>query len=240
MMQIDEASVRPVVRTKLADTVIQQFLSMIRKGDWQQGQRLPPERDLAELFNVSRGTLRSAIQELAFLGYVDVRQGDGTYVCLPDNQVLAQPFKALLASQPQLSRDLMQFRYIVEPDTARLAARHCTDADAQRLHARIAEQARQGRSTGAPGRGGHRVSCRGRTDCGQPTPARGWRPATQHPRGVPRYRGSLANNPNRETIRQHRLIVDAIVAGDEQRASDAMAAHLRWVIAGAGFDPASF
>ena len=61
MMQIDEASVRPVVRTKLADTVIQQFLSMIRKGDWQQGQRLPPERDLAELFNVSRGTLRSAI-----------------------------------------------------------------------------------------------------------------------------------------------------------------------------------
>lgn len=37
-----------------------------------------------------------------------------------------------------------------------------------------------------------------------------------------------------------KLIVDAIVAGDEQRARDRMAAHLRWVIAGAGLDPATF
>jgi GntR family transcriptional repressor for pyruvate dehydrogenase complex len=238
-MQIDAASVRQVVRTKLADTVIQQFLSMIRRGDWQQGHRLPPERELAELFNVSRGTLRSAIQELAFLGYVDVRQGDGTYVCLPDNQVLAQPFKALLAGQPQLSRDLMQFRYIVEPQMARLAARNCGAADAERLHARIAEQvamADQQKRLVAEDIALH-------AEIARIAGNRLLLEVGDLLRNIleeSRYQGSLAKNPNHETIRQHRLIVDAIVAGDEQGASDAMAAHLRWVIAGAGFDPATF
>jgi len=57
-----------------------QLKTMIEQGTWQVGQRIPPERVLAEKFQVSRMTLRQAIQTLVDEGVLDCRIGSGTFV----------------------------------------------------------------------------------------------------------------------------------------------------------------
>ncbi len=115
---------------------------MIRDNELTDGDRLPPERDLANHFGVSRTTLRDAIRDLQLLGYLEVRQGDGTVVRNPGGEALAMPFRTLLQNQPQLAEDLLQFRRILEPEIAVLASERCSETDAADLRAALERQAR--------------------------------------------------------------------------------------------------
>jgi DNA-binding FadR family transcriptional regulator len=54
---------------------------LIRKGDLRVGDKLPPERKLAETFKVSRNSVREALRALAEKNIVRSRRGDGTYIC---------------------------------------------------------------------------------------------------------------------------------------------------------------
>ena len=69
-------TVQPIKRQKLTDSVVEELMSLIVRGDMQAGQRLPPERRLAEQMGVSRASLRDALARLEVLGHVGVRQGD--------------------------------------------------------------------------------------------------------------------------------------------------------------------
>lgn len=129
-----------VKRSKLSDEVFSRLLQMIRAEQLKPGDRLPPERQLAQSFDVSRASLRDAIRQLEMLGYVDVRQGDGTIVRLPDGATVSQPFRSLLSGHPHLAVDLLEFRYLIEPQAAALAAQRCTPELAQRLEASLALQ----------------------------------------------------------------------------------------------------
>lgn len=129
-----------VKRTKLADAVVAHLLRMIRERRLAPGDRLPPERQLAQTFQVSRASLRDAIRRLELLGYVEVRHGDGSVIRLPDGDTLGQPFQGLLVGHPQATEDLLEFRRILEPQVAALAARRCTPDDADRLAAAIEQQ----------------------------------------------------------------------------------------------------
>src|SRR5690625_5250925 len=101
------------------------MLEMIRDGVLKRGLRLPPERQLAEAFGVSRATLRDAVGRLQLLGYLEVRQGDGTIVRMPDGATLSLPFRNLLLSHAHLGEDLLEFRLLLEPEVAALAAQRC-------------------------------------------------------------------------------------------------------------------
>ena len=68
-------------REPLHNKIIREIIAMIVSGTFSVGQRLPPERALCEQFDVSRGTLRKALSQLAGLGVVDIRPGSGVYVC---------------------------------------------------------------------------------------------------------------------------------------------------------------
>ncbi len=65
---------------RLADTIVEQLETMILEGTLQPGERLPPERVLAEQFGVSRPSLREAIQRLTAKGLLVSRQGGGNFV----------------------------------------------------------------------------------------------------------------------------------------------------------------
>lgn len=55
----------------------------IESGEWQPGQRIPPERELCGAFNVSRATTTQALNDLERMGLVERRQGKGTFVARP-------------------------------------------------------------------------------------------------------------------------------------------------------------
>ena len=82
-MALPKAEFEAVRRTKVYEQVAQQLQRMIRDGLVQPGEKLPPERELAEMLQVSRGSLRDAIRTLELMGLVEPRQGEGTVVCDP-------------------------------------------------------------------------------------------------------------------------------------------------------------
>ena len=87
--------VTAVRRVHLADTVFDQVAEMIVSGELAPGASLPPERELAERFDVSRLLVRQAVHRLAEIGLVKVRQGGASTAC--DPATAAHPTVAVLA-----------------------------------------------------------------------------------------------------------------------------------------------
>jgi GntR family transcriptional regulator, transcriptional repressor for pyruvate dehydrogenase complex len=118
-----------IKQPKLADVILAQLEAMIIEGSLKPGQKLLPERELAKLFDVSRPSLREAIQKLEAKKLVVRRQGGGTYVCENILSGLADPLFNLLASNNEAQFDLLEFRLGIEGMSAYYAAMRGTKAD---------------------------------------------------------------------------------------------------------------
>ncbi len=134
----------PVKHVKVADTVAAELQEWLRSGDLPPGARLPAERDLATRLGVSRTSLRDAVRRLELLGHLEVRQGDGTYVRTPDTDTLSQPFRDLVSAWPHRAADLLEFRLLLEPEVAALAAARLTPEGTAELQASLERQRRLG------------------------------------------------------------------------------------------------
>ena len=71
---------QPIKVAKISDQIVAEIEAMIVDGRFSAGEKLPSERELAQRFNVSRQSLREAIQKLEAKGLIDRRQGGGTFV----------------------------------------------------------------------------------------------------------------------------------------------------------------
>lgn len=70
----------PLKRSRVSDDVLSQLVERILSGRFEAGQRLPPERELAQQLGVNRTSLREALRQMESMGLVRIRQGDGIYV----------------------------------------------------------------------------------------------------------------------------------------------------------------
>lgn len=114
---------------------ITQIEALIRRGELRPGDRMPPERELAELLGVSRPTVREALRALSILGIVRSRHGSGNYLGSLDEQALHEPLRWLLTlSLPAQDVDaVLEFRTVLESGLARLAAERISDEALARL-----------------------------------------------------------------------------------------------------------
>ena len=67
-------------KVTLTEQVMQQLAAKIVNGELKPGERLPPERELAEMLQVSRSRVREALRALSLIGLVSIKPGGGTYV----------------------------------------------------------------------------------------------------------------------------------------------------------------
>lgn len=115
------------------NNIIRQIRGMIASGEIESGNRLPPERKLAEKFGVGRGHVREAIQKLEFYGIVQTLPQSGTKVA----GLGAFALDGLITNVLQLHEDdfasLVETRYLLEIEAARLAAVRRTDDDLKML-----------------------------------------------------------------------------------------------------------
>jgi DNA-binding FadR family transcriptional regulator len=130
----------PVRMRSAGEHIADRIVTAIALGEFVPGQRLPTERDLASMLNVSRTTVREAVQRLAALGYVDVRRGrnGGAFVIQgwgPDAADMIR--RTLLPGWDRFER-LFDFRQLVEPLIARTAAERRTDEDVPRIRDTLA------------------------------------------------------------------------------------------------------
>lgn len=118
---------------KISEIVAQQLESMILDGSYTAGHKLPSERELARQFDVSRPSLREAIQLLAAKGLISRRQGGGNFVNSNLQRGLSDPLFQLLSSHPESQYDLLEFRHAIEGISAYYAALRGTQTDFQRI-----------------------------------------------------------------------------------------------------------
>lgn len=118
---------------KVSDVIVSQLEALIIDGSWAAGERLPSERELAKQFQVSRPSVREAIQKLEVLGLVTRRQGGGTFVASALDRDVVNPLYDLLARHPESQFDLLEFRHALESVSAYFAALRGTDTDMARI-----------------------------------------------------------------------------------------------------------
>ena len=114
-----EAVRRNRVYEEVAKQIERLILKKLRPGD-----KLPSERELAELLRVSRGSIRDAIRSLELMGLVEPRQGTGTIVRAVSTESLVNPFANALKRRKELVTELLDFRKMLEPSLAARAAVH--------------------------------------------------------------------------------------------------------------------
>ncbi|HLA78923.1 MAG TPA: FadR/GntR family transcriptional regulator [Vicinamibacteria bacterium] len=105
-----------------AGKVVEHVRRLIESGQLRQGDRLPPERDLAVEIGVSRPSLRSGLRTLAAMGAVVSRQGAGTFVSAGPPRLEQGPLRFLAALHGFTRDDMFEARRVLEVGSAGLAA----------------------------------------------------------------------------------------------------------------------
>jgi GntR family transcriptional regulator, transcriptional repressor for pyruvate dehydrogenase complex len=128
-------------KSRLSDEIARQMVQVIREGRYQPGQVLPPEREMAVQFNVSRPVLREALRILEIQGLVEIRHGKGAYVKSPITDILNIPIEYWLAENYPLLLQFYEARLSIEPVCAALAAERATDEDIAYLRQLMSHEA---------------------------------------------------------------------------------------------------
>ena len=119
---------KKIKKATMAELIIEQILNMIQEGVFQPGQKLPSEKELAEILCVSRPTLREAMRSLMTMGLIEIRCGDGTY--LNDSvKLFSEHFKTTHLLNHYSYQEVVDARKLLECRTAYLAAQNATEED---------------------------------------------------------------------------------------------------------------
>ncbi len=108
---------------EVAKQIQQRIIEQLKPGDV-----LPPERELAEMFGVSRSSVREAIRSLEVMGLVEPRRRVGTLVREVNAVSILNPLTTALLQTVKMNTELLDVRRIVEPPLARRAAQNATPA----------------------------------------------------------------------------------------------------------------
>ena len=139
-MSIAQSDVEAIHKTKVYEKIALQIQRLICDGALKPGEKLPPERELAGMFHVSRGSLRDAVRALEVTGFVEARHGEGTVVRAPSADSLLTPLTTALLHRREFIGELLEFRAMIEPVLAKRAAWHASPEDLQRLEEIIRRQ----------------------------------------------------------------------------------------------------
>jgi GntR family transcriptional regulator, transcriptional repressor for pyruvate dehydrogenase complex len=126
---------KPIKQPRISEEVFNQLKEAILSNDFRAGDKLPPERDLAKQFQVSRVAIREAVRALENNGFVSIRQGaaGGAFVTDLTFEQLASACLDLFLANKISIHELHQVRILIEPEVARLATLNATPEFNKRL-----------------------------------------------------------------------------------------------------------
>lgn len=129
-MAMVKMSIQSIQKHNVVNAVFDQIKEKLLDGSWAPGSKLPSEAELAASFNVSRVSIRSAVQRLRDLGIVVTQQGRGSFVSknLNKQSLLSEPQPIMHLSREEF-HDMMIFRQTVEFKCMELAVKNATAED---------------------------------------------------------------------------------------------------------------
>jgi DNA-binding FadR family transcriptional regulator len=131
----------PVEGGRISIQIVQQIQDAIRSGRLGPGDRLPPERELAERFGVSRVTVRDALRSLEVLGLVKIRVGaaGGAFVTSPSAEIVGEGLTNLVLLSSLKPEEIAEARLVLELGSVALAATRATNDDIELLRTMMRE-----------------------------------------------------------------------------------------------------
>ncbi len=223
---------KPIKPQRIADQVFEQLRELIFRGDLKPGEKMMPERELAVAMDVSRTTVRDAINKLVAMGLVEQKQGQGTFVSTPDKRSTSFLAEAMNSQDASLV-DLLEVRMGLECNTAALAARRATEQDLQFMREHISEMDTAVKA----GRLGSQadVAFHMSITYSSKNPVQVFVMKRFYDflfLGIKENLQRLYEDPKNieSIISQHNQIFEAIKSRDPQSAFDAMQGHIRFVI----------
>ena len=133
---------KPIKPKKVSSQIAEQIRSSILNGEFSPGDKLPPERELADMFSVSRPSVREALNILAASGLVESYQGGGTLVKSLVETTTGSPLSELIKVEQERALDVIEVRKCMEGWTAYYAAQRALPEDLRRLESIVAEMER--------------------------------------------------------------------------------------------------
>jgi DNA-binding FadR family transcriptional regulator len=125
----------PVTVARASSAIAEQMREAILTGRIREGERLSPERELAEQFGVSRVTVRDALRSLEAMGLLEVKVGarGGAFVTIPTGSRVAQAMSDMMMMAALSPEEIVECRLMVELGTVTLACARATDDDLESL-----------------------------------------------------------------------------------------------------------
>lgn len=215
-------SLRPLARPRLYEQVVERLREYVQAESLHAGDRLPPERNLADRIGVSRTSVRQAIVALEVQGLVEVRHGGGTY--LLRDRLDAEPLEVMIDRRRRLP-DVLDARDALETKLAALAAVRRTDKDLKEIDNALAGMA------AAIERGELGVAQDQRFHAAITTAAHSALLAdfmAGISLAIAESRTESLRQPGRpaQSLHQHQLIAEAVRSGDPEAAARAMHTHV--------------
>lgn len=124
----------------VADKVVRRILDLVKSGNLKAGDRLPAERELIDIFGVSRPTLREALRSLSTLGVVEMRHGGGAFVTDLHARSLLAPLDFYVALSPDNVRQAFECRRLIEIEIARKCAETASEKEIEEFEAMLTAQ----------------------------------------------------------------------------------------------------
>jgi len=118
---------------KKSASVAKWLISAVKKGEWKVGDRLPPERAIAEKLNVSRTAVREALSALQMAGLVEPRVGDGNYIIASIETEIDVDEAVFALQESESLGEVWEARKILEVVLAKLAVKKATEEDIRNI-----------------------------------------------------------------------------------------------------------
>jgi GntR family transcriptional repressor for pyruvate dehydrogenase complex len=134
---------KPIKKAKVYEEIVTKIKDMVEKGRFKSGDQLPVERELAEVLRVSRSSVREALRSLETQGFIESRQGDGTYIASQPVESLVRPLASVILTEKDDQMELFEMRRMIEPDLAYLAAERATEEEIAMMEKVLALQEEQ-------------------------------------------------------------------------------------------------
>lgn len=209
----------------LSERVAAQIIGYIQENQLKEGDRLPNEQNLGIRLNVSRTTIREAMRLLVSRHIVEVKRGSGTYVTAMPGMT-EDPFGfGFVYDKARLVMDLLEIRFLFEPEIAALAAERASDeeiAEIRVLAGKVEKCIASGVNHSGPDIDFHMMIVK---STGNEVLVK-LMPVIM--KGVPLFVEMTRDRILRETIQTHRKIADAIAGHDAAGARKAMTEHLQY------------
>ena len=119
----------PVQKKRVFEDISAQIINQIEDGNWKEGEQIKGELELSKLFQVSRGSIREAIKSLQIMGILVAVSGQGTFVAENALQKIKDSRFVDMISDGKYRDEVLECRYMIEPQAAFVAAKICTEQD---------------------------------------------------------------------------------------------------------------